>query len=790
MQVTCVGIEMMREFMRSKGDDIRREHTVTKWLYLTALCVTLCSRSANAGWVQTGGPYGDSITALVINGGIAFAGTTSDGVYRSTNHGQSWAPVNTGLPKSAWVKSLCVSDGDVFALTNQGKLFVSADNGTSWTECQGAPYPICMAVNGGDIYAGTRSCGVCLYRDGSWTQVDTGLPNTAAVLSLAVRDGAIYAVSASNTYTCSVGGADGILCNSFGVFRSTDNGAHWIKRTNDSTNTPLVVSASVDSDFFAVNALTGRVVRSSDSGQTWIAVDSGLGKVWVNSITTSGGVLYAATRGGVFVSTTNGTIWIQANTGLDSHIQFTTIAANDRVIIAAAYHKGIYISNNGGATWSAANVGIANAYVTSMAASGNNLFAAAGYNGLFRSRDDGASWTEIDSGFVNHYVQPQGYVFSLAADGDNVLSVEQYDGVFRSTNSGASWTNIGSGIPSSGGVTPKVNAIAVVGGNIYAGTDHFNYTFPGGFEYGGVFLSTDTGKSWSAVNRGISTGPETNFYVAGAFAANGSKIFVGLSGGGGAASGRVFLSDNNGTSWTLVDSGLPRTFLDTPDVSFPTFTTEYSPMVEVLTLNDGVLFAGLSCRGVFRSTNDGTTWSEANNGIPSRACIRSFAVHGNYIFAGADTGIYMSADDGESWAQVSSGLPDTRYCFLAVKDDYLFAGTYGNGVWRRPLSEMEAAVAIHYNSQREDSRQSWLRIHAPGRMNGNGIIEFSLAHPGHANIAVYNLSGRQVASLANRYFESGAHSVLWNMNNAPLGYYMVRMQAEGRTLTKNITILR
>jgi len=66
---------------------------------------------------------------------------------------------------------------------------------------------------------------------------------------------------------------------------------------------------------------------------------------------------------------------------------------------------------------------------------------------------------------------------------------------------------------------------------------------------GGVFLSTNNGTSWTAASTGL-----TNYYVW-ALAVSGTNLFAGTYGGG------VFLSTNNGTTWTAASAGLPNTIL-------------------------------------------------------------------------------------------------------------------------------------------------------------------------------------------------------------------------------------
>ncbi len=87
-----------------------------------------------------------------------------------------------------------------------------------------------------------------------------------------------------------------------------------------------------------------------------------------------------------------------------------------------------------------------------------------------------------------------------------------------------------------------IYCFASSGNNIFAGTgDYYGTSVTGG-----VFLSTDNGNSWTAVSNGLPS--PIGVY---SLAIKGDTIFAGTGGDG------VFLSDNNGTSWTWVSNGLP-----------------------------------------------------------------------------------------------------------------------------------------------------------------------------------------------------------------------------------------
>ena len=116
------------------------------------------------------------------------------------------------------------------------------------------------------------------------------------------------------------------------------------------------------------------------------------------------------------------------------------------------------------------------------------------------------------------------------------------------------------------------------------------------------------------------------------FAKSGSNVYAGTQGGG------IFLSTNDGTSWTFI--GAPFR----PD------------SVRAIAAIDTNIFAVSSARGVYRSTDSGATWIEINNGLISRS-IFSLATDGSQLFAGTDNGVFLTQDYGESWSARNNGLP-------------------------------------------------------------------------------------------------------------------------------------
>ena len=200
-----------------------------------------------------------------------------------------------------------------------------------------------------------------------------------------------------------------------------------------------------------------------------------------------------------------------------------------------------------------------------------------------------------------------GHVSSFVASGTNLFAGTLGGGVFLSTNSGTSWTAANTGLTQF-----DVNALAVSGTNLFAATD------------GGVFLSTNNGTNWVSVSTGLPGPPPLPGATASVYAVavSGTNLFAATDSG-------VFVSTNNGTSWTA--AGLVM-----------------NDIVSALAIAGTNLFAATVGDGVFLSTNGGTNWTAVNTGLTSPS-IYAFAVSGPKIFAGTDAGVHQAR---QTWKRV------------------------------------------------------------------------------------------------------------------------------------------
>jgi photosystem II stability/assembly factor-like uncharacterized protein len=166
----------------------------------------------------------------------------------------------------------------------------------------------------------------------------------------------------------------------------------------------------------------------------------------------------------VLKSHDSGRTWIGSSKGLFGW-QLTSIEVDpiDPSRLLAAGDVGAFASDNGGERWSAANVGLeACPSVTGLAAAGSpTVFyaATARYGvetlecgGVFRTDDGGQSWvpTTLRNVFATSIAVDPSKPEIVYAGARKPGPLYPDGGVFRSTDGGRTWERIGLGLPPSG----------------------------------------------------------------------------------------------------------------------------------------------------------------------------------------------------------------------------------------------------------------------------------------------------------------------------------------------------
>jgi hypothetical protein len=137
---------------------------------------------------------------------------------------------------------------------------------------------------------------------------------------------------------------------------------------------------------------------------------------------------------------------------------------------------------------------------------------------------------------------------------------------------------------------------------------------------------------------------------------------------------------------------------------------------------------------------------------------------------------------------IPGGDSHYRYLDLDVVPDgdylYYLKATDADGT-----RSLFGPVEFRYDAE-AGSRTTGFDAPFPNPAAGEVTLSFSLAADGLASLAVYDLAGRRVATLADAEFTAGRHTLVWDASGVASGAYIVRLVTDGRTLNQRLVVSR
>jgi len=700
--------------------------------------------ATNFTWVRTGGPLGGlgyDVRMRPDNPDVMFVTDAWAGLFTSTDGGANWLPSNTGISTRIGP----TGDGiPVFSVTIdpnqpdtmwvgtqfQRGIFKSVDGGRSWSKMDnGIVEADGITFRGFSVQPGDSNVVYAAAEISSWAWA--GSP----------RNGRSFDLTRGVVYKTTNGG------QSWKAIWRGDNLARyiWIHPQDPailyiSTGFFDREAANSDPNDSAKARPGGEgILKSTDGGQTWNAVNNGLDNLYVTSLFMNPAhpdTLLAGTgnneyaRGaGVYLSTDGGASWTRTLPTEPYGIQSVEFSTSEPSIAYAGNDLAIYRSQDGGHTWGRVSgtgnwgpPGVCAGFPIDFQVDPRNpdrLFANEYGGGNFLSVDGGQTWTDASRGYTGALMR------GLAADPSAPAGIyaAARSGLYVSRDGGASWQGlsyeplrgndwtavavdpgnplhiladtgwIGVGESQDGGGTWKVvlrddsgrisfRAIAFSPSDprqVYAGIGGFVNV--GAWQSStpgqGVYVSNDGGASWSPRNSGLASDANVSSLVVDP--ANAQVVYAGTTNRG------LLLSRDGGASWTQV-AGLP--------ASKAILSLALAPD------NASVMLAGFERGAVYRTTDGGQSWQRAAAGLSPESSVTGivFDPHqaGRIAYlSDVSSGVYRSDDGGKTWSVLNQGLISRAVNQLALSADglHLYAGTEGSGVYRLDLNGQPPAPA-------------------------------------------------------------------------------------------------
>jgi photosystem II stability/assembly factor-like uncharacterized protein len=667
---------------------LRKTARIAGLLTITTLGLGMALSSAPAraadSWTAAGWGGGGLYWAAAFhptNPDVIYMGGDVAGVYKTEDAGKHWRLINNGLSNYA-IYSLAIApkNPDVLYAGTTSGLCKTTDGGKTWTALpetgrkkldirvernKSVRSLVVDPTNSDIVYAGTPAGKIFKTINGgtTWTPLYQ-TPSKGSVVSVAI--------SARQTSTLfAATAADGVVV-------SRDSGATWTATSLPADSGAVTVAPSDPKIVFASSGKEG-LFRSGDAGKTWAPVGAGIDpKSKVIEVVVSAtdpqavSVISSAGWGGRFYASRDG-----GKTWTPSHRMLRDIAANptlpdeakeieiskptnltispsnpSRLFIAANWRT--CLSDDGGKSWQERDRGADISVVYDVRFSGPRTYASVMDEGVLASDDAGANWRQLwprkyDATISGHFWR---------------LGVTNVGGTDRILSTGSPWDKPGDLTVTSddGGKSFAVNktgfpekrptantmwgqgylrALAPDPNNpqiVYAGIDGNpapDKSNPGG----GIFKSTDGGKTWAALPNQPTS--RRMFFALAVDPSNSKRLYWGTCG----PDGGLYRSDDSGSTWTRV------------------FDKE-TWVFNVLVTRDGTIY----CPGnnLWRSTDQGKTWVSLTKKTDGSQIVglavdpaNEKTVWISSVTWGEDAigGVQKTTDGGATWTDITGDLP-------------------------------------------------------------------------------------------------------------------------------------
>ena len=644
----------------------------------------------------------------------------SRGVYASQDEGNSW---HLSLPgKLAY--GLAGRGGLVFASTFDEGLWVSTDSGKTW-ENRAPSMTVALDIifdprNPSLVFFSTAGDGILVSSDSGSTFVQWGLPG---------KDIVDFDIEASEGELIAFAVTDGDS-----IFRSIDRGENWEALNNEVPgpwSSGLIKSIEID-PFNLQTVYAGTIdgiYRTTDMGENWHPMNTGLGVPSIFDSTFSlipavltvavdrdeAGVVYAGTDGwGLFRTADRGEGWRQVGVPSGNIVGIAVSPLNPGLVFAGTEY-GLFIRRKG--TWTPSTLYLA---------------------GILASFDALAP-SPVDSNII--------VTVTTNATIDNLLYVTR-----------------------DGGIKWKASFFGALVGDVirFDPMDASRIYVPyGGSSWGGVVVSSDTGRTWTFNNldfRAIDI----------AIHPLNSDVLYLLGKNGG-----LLKSEDRAETWSLIRE-----------------SSSYEHKAILIDPNNPDVIYLATVRGVYKSSDAGDSWVALE--LTESSTDLAFDPRTRLLYASTfGAGVFSTDNGGVRWSSINSSA-----CYQYVNrvtvgaqanSSVLYIGTNGSGLFEEVLTLTDVAPSGQTTALPAETD---LLQNYPNPFNSATTIKFIMAKKGNATIRIFDLNGRTVFRYDLKGLRRGTHTVRWdgsdnNARDLSSGIYFLNFTSgKGFSLTKKMMLLR
>ncbi len=274
----------------------------------------------------------------------------------------------------------------------------------------------------------------------------------------------------------------------------------------------------------------------------------------------------------------------------------------------------------------------------------NRLMGSIYYNSISVSEDGGSGWSDVSELIGDNTSDNAPFLTKVAGSkiDPNLVFVGGASGLWKSANFGINWKNIPMGDKwAFGSGSPKISISEADPDIVWAGNV---MNSDNSYSIGNIHVSVDGGETFTAVPNAMDLGDITNIV----------------------------------------------THPTEPNTAYAIFSYADYPKI-------------------FRTTDLGQNWEDisgfglngaanSSNGFPDVAVNTMLVMpfDTNELWAGTEIGLFISTDNGNSWTYADNGIPAVSIWDMKIVGDEIIVGTHGLGVWTVKRDGLRNAISNPY----------------------------------------------------------------------------------------------